>query len=87
MLQQAPVVDPTLTLEVADRLIDLLGRETAKGQALHGMISYHLTPAILNVYHRSGDSEIRSRAMDLFEKLDELGCPEVRPAMESVDRL
>jgi len=87
MLEQNPVVDLKLTLEISERLIDALGQEITDMQSRHGMISYHLTPAILNVYRVSTDAETRRKAIDLFEKLDELGYRGVYSAMESVDRL
>jgi hypothetical protein len=87
MLQQNPVVNPKLTLEISERLIDALGQEITNLQSRHGIVSYHLTPAILNVYHLSTDIGTRRKAIDLFEKLDELGCSGIYSAMESVDRL
>jgi hypothetical protein len=87
MLEQNPVADQKLTLEISDRLISALGQEIAGMQSRHGMISYRLTPAILNVYHLSTDAGTRRKAIDLFEKLDELGDRGVYSAMESVDRL
>jgi len=87
MLEQCPVTDPRLTLDLSERLIDVLARHIASNQGRHGSISHHLTPAILNVYHRSIDPEMRRRAIDLFEKLEEMGCSEVRGALESADRL
>jgi hypothetical protein len=87
MLEQNPVVDQKLTLEISERLIDALGQEITNLQSRHGMISYHLTPAILNVYHHSTDTRTKRKAIDLFEKLEELGCRGVYSAMESIDRL
>jgi hypothetical protein len=87
MLEQNPVVDLDLTLEISERLIDTSGQKITDMSSRHGMISYLLTPAILNVYHISTNTETRRKAIDLFEKLDELGCREVYSAMESVDRL
>lgn len=87
MLEQNPVVDLKLTLEISERLIDALGQEITNMQSRHGRVSYHLTPAILNVYHLSTDAGTRRKAIDLFEKLDELGYRGVYSAMESVDRL
>ncbi len=86
-LEKHPTANPDLTLEVAARIIDGIGAELTNIQTRHGGITYYLTPAILNVYHRSLDEDIRSRAMDLFEKLEEMGCPEVRSAMDAVDRM
>ena len=87
MLEQHPIVDAKLTIDIAALLIDLPGKEIADVQGRHGMLSHHLTPAILNVYHGCNSAAIRRRAIDLFEKLGDLGCSEVPRAMESVDRL
>lgn len=87
MLEHNPVADQKLTLEISDRLISALGQGITDMQSRHGIVSYHLTPAILNVYHLSADAGTRRKAIDLFEKLDELGDRGVYSAMESVDRL
>jgi hypothetical protein len=86
-LEEHGAVDPQLTLDIAWRLVEVLGAEITNFQTRHGMISHALTPAVLNVYHRAQDSAVRSRAIDLFERLEELGCSEVRTALEAVDRL
>jgi hypothetical protein len=86
-LEKHGTANPQLTLDIAFRLVEVLGAEITNFQTRHGMISYALTPAALNVYHRAQDPAVRGRAIDLFEKLEELGCPEVRGALEAVDRL
>jgi hypothetical protein len=86
-IEEHGTADPQLTLDIAFRLVEVLGAEITNFQTRHGMISHALTPAVLNIYHRSQDSEIRRRAIDLFETLEELGCPQVREALEAVDRL
>ncbi len=87
MLEQNPVVDKELTLEISDCLITALGQGKSDMQGRQGIVTYRLTPAILNVYHLSVDAEARRKAIDLFEKLDELGETGVYLVMESVDRL
>ena len=86
-LEEHGAADPQLTLDIAWKLVEALGAEITSIQTRRGMISHALTPAILNIYHRSQDAAIRARAIDLFERLEELGCLEIRRALESVDRL
>ena len=87
MLGEHPTADTGLTLTLAERLVEAFGADVANVQVRHGGISYALTPAILNAYQRISDREDRNRAIDLFERLEELGCPEVTSALEAVDRL
>ena len=86
-LEAHATVNPSLTLDVAQRIIEALGAEITNIQKRHGGISYSLTPAILNVYHRSLERAVRTHAIDLFERLEELGCPQVPEALEAIDRL
>jgi hypothetical protein len=86
-LEEHATVNLELTLDLAWRIVDALGAEITNFQTRRGMISHALTPAVLNVYHRSLEAAIRARAIDLFERLEELGCPEVREALEAADRL
>jgi len=87
MLEKHPTADTELTLTLSERLVHVLGAEVANIQTRHGGISYELTPAILNVYQWISDCDDRRRAIDLLERLEELGCTEVTSALEAVDRL
>lgn len=87
LLEQHPLVDPQLTLDLAERFTALLSSPITETRTRHGTLSYHLVPAILNVYHRTTDTGERNRAMDLFERLEELGCPETQQALEAIDRI
>ncbi len=87
MLQDHATANPALTLDLAARMVEMLGQEMADIRTRHGGMAHYLTPAILNVYHRSVDETHRSRAIDLFEALEELGCPEVNEALEVADRM
>lgn len=87
MLENNPVSNPLLTLKLSEKILGVIGSEINNIQTRNGIIPYHLVPAVLNVYHRSFKSEIRKRAIDIFEKLEELECSEVKIAMESVDRM
>jgi hypothetical protein len=87
LLEQYPMADPLLTLDLAQRFIEAIGSPMTDFRTRHGSVSFHLVPAILNVYHQSLDQAIRNRAMDLFEQLEDLGCPDVGRAIEAVDRL
>jgi len=86
-LHGEPTANPPLTLEIAGRVIDTAGPAMADIATRHAMLSYYLVPAILNVYHHSGDAMLRGRAMDLFEELEEMGCYEIPKALEAADRL
>lgn len=86
-LEKQPIANPELTLMVAERIIEAIGGELTDFRTRHGGITFSLTPAILNVYQQSIDQRVRNWAIDLFEKLEELECPEIRTAMEAVDRI
>ncbi len=87
MLREHSTAAPELTLNIAQRIIDGIGADITNIQLRHGGISHNLVPAILNIYHRFSDKALRSRAMDLFEKLEEMGSAEVYPALEAADRV
>ncbi|MHB8095478.1 MAG: hypothetical protein ACYDH0_11120 [Candidatus Aminicenantales bacterium] len=87
MLERDPLADQNLTLDISEHLLNALGKKLADLFYRQGRISYHLVPAILNVYNMAASIDVRQKAIDLFEKLEELGCWEVYSAMESIDRV
>jgi hypothetical protein len=82
-LHDNALAKPHLTLEMADRITKQAGSDMANHQ--HGMISYYLVPGVVAVYH--GAPELRGVAMDLLERMEELGCSEVNSAYSAADRV
>ncbi|HEY3319875.1 MAG TPA: hypothetical protein VGP72_05290 [Planctomycetota bacterium] len=83
ILSDNALANAQLTLEMADRITKRASSDAASYQG--GMLSFYLVPAIVAVYHDV--PELRGRAMDLLEQMEEWGCSEVAAAYTAADRV
>lgn len=78
--------DPSLVLRAVSRLLDVSGNQILDIRTIHAMHEGDLAQLVLAVYNQVGDNEIKSRAMDLFERLLLMGSGAAQRALAQWDR-
>jgi hypothetical protein len=83
-----PIVadQPELALQVTERIVGVAGQQILGFDSPFTMIDRELTQLPLTVYTHTDDETIRSRAMDLFERLLLLGSYSAQTALQDYDR-
>lgn len=75
-----------LALDVTERILDVAGGEIADIRTAASVMERDLVQLPLAVYTHSDDEAIKSRAMDLFERLLLLGSRSAHQALQDYDR-
>lgn len=78
--------NPTLALDATERILNVAGQQVVDIRTSAGLIERNLVQLPLNVYMRSEDDLLRSRAMDLFERLLLMGSHAAHQALQDYDR-
>ncbi len=86
-MRESPTANVQLTLDFGAKTVQQFGDAMADIRLREAVLPYHLLPALLSLYHASPEAGIRSRCMDLFEDLEEMGCSGIDEVYEHADRL
>ncbi len=77
---------PRIALTIAERIQLELGKDIVDIQKATALLDDDLVNLVISIHTHSGATKLKSRAMDVFERVMDLGSHYARRALEAVDR-